>query len=174
MTAYFDAKQTELRAIRKADMQALEDFERQIIQDVANVGELLRAKDEKGRLESAAFPEDLRDAAYRLLLQYSPVAWPSGLKYSGPDYEDTTAHHRGLSSMLEGLHDLLHEAARRGWAGGDTIKHPILEAGARMEERCYQFAVAAGAQRYKWASQHEEELAAEIAKNSAKSEGGDT
>jgi len=166
MTAYFDTKQTELRAIRKADMQALEDFERQIIQDVANVGELFRA--EGG---TKAFPEDLRDAAYRLLLQYSPVAWPNGLKYSGPDYEDTAAYHRGLVSMLEGLHDLLHEAARRGWDGGDSLQHPIHEAGARMEERCYQFAVAAGAQRYGWAIQHEKELAAEIAKNSAKSEG---
>jgi hypothetical protein len=158
MTAYFDAKQTELRGLVAGALDSWEEFEQRIIQDVANMGELFRT--EGG---TAAFPEDLRDAAYSVLLRFSPCAWPTGLKYGGPDYEDVAAYRHGLSLMIEELHSILHEAARRGWDGGDSIQHPVRVANARMEERCSEIAVAAGAERAPWLVRFEEERAAERA-----------
>ena len=147
MTTYFDNK---LNVLRDLPPEQFEEFEQQTIQDVANVGELLRA--EGG---TAAFPEDLRDAAYQTLLRYSPVAWPCGLKYGGPDYEDVDAHRRGLRQMVENLHSLFHKAHRRGWDGGDGILYPLRVANARMEERCVELALRAGAERAPWFSEQE-------------------
>jgi hypothetical protein len=147
MTTYFDNKITVLRNLPP---EQFEDFEQQIIQDVANVGELLRA--EGG---TVAFPEDLRDVAYQTLLRYSPVAWPCGLKYGGPDYEDVDAHRCGLSLMLEKLHNLFHAAHYRGWSGGDGILYPLRVANARMEERCVELALRAGAERATWLVEQE-------------------
>ena len=136
MTAYFDELARDVRDLfnpasadphfREAD--AIRDFEHRLLRDMALVCEF-------DRDNLMAFPADLRDKVYGVLLKGCMQAWPCGIPYAGPDYETNEEGRQLLARCVENLHDIFHAAARGGWLGGDNPRTAMQVCLCRQEER---------------------------------------
>ncbi len=139
MSSYFDAKAQELRDMRAAGLSIhhaeVRQWIRMFVLDIAVACEF----DRSGPL---AFPEELRDAAYKLVLRCSPEHWPYGVPGYGVDYETDEQGLEYFRQMVEGMHDIFHESARRGWRGGDNPLSATQAMDSRMEERCAELIAA--------------------------------
>lgn len=133
MSAYFDKRATEIDALRKAGKAPWDsetgDWLRALRDDMSIVCEFDRGG-------PWAFPADLRDAVYTLLLRHDPEAWPSGLAGEGVDYETEEQGMTLFAHLVSRLHDLFHAAAHADWPGRDNPRSAVLEMGCRRQDRC--------------------------------------
>ena len=135
MSSYFDKKANEIRDFRRAGETLHSDAVRawvaQLRADIAIACEY----DREGSL---AFPEDLRDAIYKMFLRHAEDAWPCGVPGYGVDYETDDQGMQLLADLVERLHDLFHAAAHAGWPGRDNPRSAVQAMDCRMEERCIE------------------------------------
>lgn len=141
MTAYFDRLAADVRDLFRSaasdphfdEFEAHRLFEERLLRDMALVCEFDRGVSDIGG--SMAFPADLRDRVYGVLLKYCMAAWPYGVSYAGPDYSTGEEGRQLLACAVEDLHDIFHEAAYAGWAGGDDPMTPMKAVLFRQESR---------------------------------------
>ena len=135
VSSYFDTKSAQLYAMNAARGTPYDPHIRawvdEVVSDIALCLTFERATD-------MAFPADLADKACRIIMRGSADHWPCGVPQApwGADYDSDEDGMRILAKMIEDLHDLFHETARRGWVGGDNPRAPHIYASARLEERC--------------------------------------
>ena len=138
MTAYFDEKSLELRALREAGRSPMEDEVRSWVNQLVQDKTLVCEYDVGGSME---FPRNLRDAVYKLILKSSGEHWPTGVKGWGVDYEFDEQGMTLLSGMVSDLHSLFHSAAHAGWLGSDSPRAPLAHMAQRREDRCEELIV---------------------------------
>lgn len=121
MSSYFDTRSVELRAFREQGLgpnhEPVRAWVESWIHDIT-----LRAEFDRGVVgeESWAFPEDLRDAMYTAIVSGWLEAYPPDRPGYVVDYAEDEEGMQLLRTTLETLHDLFHEAARRGIHGMDN------------------------------------------------------
>jgi len=135
MSAYFDGRAIEIADLRGRGLIPLSDevtaWVDAVIADIALAGEFDRGG-------PAAFPDGLRDAAYRVLLTHAAEAWPSGTQGGIVDYTEDDQGMALLCRMIDRLHDIYHAAAHAGWPGADDPRWVRGEIRSRMADRCDQ------------------------------------
>ena len=131
MSAYFDQKAKEVRELRgqSPNGDPVRAWTRRFVEDITIACEY----DRSGPL---AFPTDLRDQAYMIILRCSPEHWPCGTPGYGVDYEFDAQGIELLWRMVESMHDLFHTAAHAEWPGRDNPRSAVQAMDGKMEERC--------------------------------------
>lgn len=120
MTAYFDAKHTELRKVGEAliakesleNHKALEEFESTLVYDVSVASEM------------PDFPVDLRNRINRLVLKHGIASQPVNGK--GPEIETIEEHIETLHKLVWDLHTIFHDLAKKNLVGfSDDPRMPL-------------------------------------------------
>jgi len=139
VTTYFDQKAREVRQLfhqatepSRSQEDILRDFEWALYKDMSMVCEFDQPDG------PVAFPPELRNLVYLVLLRRCLTVWPHGVLFIegiGVDYETAEEGRQHLSQAVEDLHDIFHDAARRGWCGGDNPLSALGAATCRAETK---------------------------------------
>lgn len=121
MSSYFDERTNQVRVFREQGLGPWHDAVRAFAEDLLFDLTLCAEFDRGPRVETPwTFPPDLRDTIYTLIVSHWSEAWPPSVPGYGVDYGEDEEGMQKLGALLAQLHDLFHEAARRGWAGMDN------------------------------------------------------
>lgn len=139
MSSYFDKWDSEQRRIKSLP-QGL------VRQDAHREHELKLVWDITLCVESPGCPEDIRDAAYRIMLRYGVHSLPStyGFAADNPDVESEDDEYRSVGNMSTELHTTFHALAERGLEGfSDNPILPLRNLFGEGEARRLDMALAA-------------------------------
>lgn len=117
MTAYFDARSTELSDMLKAgaDYREYYDFDRRLIHDIGLDVQLIHVD------PTYNFPEDLKVRVYQLFWKYSFVL------NDKQDETETCPQSQMMRRLVESLHDIYHERAFRDHPLYDGVGNGVTE-----------------------------------------------